>query len=294
MGVTTGSDVSQELTLSGAEIRVPEMATPLVLNRVTDSGGMTMSEFTNNDATIKVEEGKDTDSNGSKTDVGRYLEVFGAELVGTGVLLCIGCASCIAGDDDKPITDFHSALTFGFTVSTIICIFGHISAAHLNPAVTVAFYVLGHINVPMMLVYFIAQIMGAIMGVGVLVLLTPEGWIKSDMCVTQPHDNLTGYQAAGIEFVATMALIFLVCGLSDPRCAARQDSVPLKFAALLIALSLAVGKYTGASLNPVRSLGPAIWTGNWNQHWVYWVSPLSAGIVTPLFYTTCFLRGGQS
>nr|AHI85747.1 aquaporin 2D [Lygus hesperus] len=262
--------------------------------RVTDSGGMTMSEFTNNDATIKVEEGKDTDSNGSKTDVGRYLEVFGAELVGTGVLLCIGCASCIAGDDDKPITDFHSALTFGFTVSTIICIFGHISAAHLNPAVTVAFYVLGHINVPMMLVYFIAQIMGAIMGVGVLVLLTPEGWIKSDMCVTQPHDNLTGYQAAGIEFVATMALIFLVCGLSDPRCAARQDSVPLKFAALLIALSLAVGKYTGASLNPVRSLGPAIWTGNWNQHWVYWVSPLSAGIVTPLFYTTCFLRGGQS
>ncbi|CAB0008485.1 unnamed protein product [Nesidiocoris tenuis] len=266
----------------------------------------------------------------SKSELSRYLEVFAAELVGTGLLLALGCASCVKGDASKQVTDFHSALTFGFIVSTIIGvsakssinytnwrfkssgnresvgivrksindfsifqIFGHISAAHLNPAVTLAFYVLGHISIPMVCVYFAAQIMGAIMGVGVLYLLTPEDWIEPAMCVTQVHDSMTGIQGAAAEFLATLALILMVCGLSDPRCSARQDSVPLKFAGVIIAISLALGKYTGASMNPARSFGPAVWAGEWSLHWVYWVGPMSAAVVAPLFYLTCFLRGVQ-
>ncbi|BET02463.1 Major intrinsic protein [Nesidiocoris tenuis] len=268
------------------------MGTPLVLTRVTDSGGMTTNEFSP-DTNLKIEEKKDSDSADSKSELSRYLEVFAAELVGTGLLLALGCASCVKGDASKQVTDFHSALTFGFIVSTIIGIFGHISAAHLNPAVTLAFYVLGHISIPMVCVYFAAQIMGAIMGVGVLYLLTPEDWIEPAMCVTQVHDSMTGIQGAAAEFLATLALILMVCGLSDPRCSARQDSVPLKFAGVIIAISLALGKYTGASMNPARSFGPAVWAGEWSLHWVYWVGPMSAAVVAPLFYLTCFLRGVQ-
>lgn len=58
----------------------------------------------------------------------------------------------------------------------------------------------------------------------------------------------------------------------------------------IVALSLAGGTFTGASMNPARSLGPAIWNGEWTAHWIYWVAPLSASLLSSLFYRVVFFR----
>lgn len=256
---------------------------------------MTTTEFTNppNDTSVKIEE-KGDKSKDAPVALIRYIEVFVAEFIGTALLMGIGCAACVKDNPNKELTDFHGALTFGFTVSTIIGIFGHISAAHLNPAVTVAFYVLGQIDVKMMLVYFVAEFSGGIVGVGILNLLSPTDWNEPTMCMTLPHASVSEFQAVGVEFLITSFLIFLVCGLGDPRCATRQDSTPLKFAAIITAVSIAFGKYTGASMNPARSLAPALWSGVWDHIWVYFFGPLAAAVVVPLLYTTCFLRKTES
>uniref|UniRef100_A0A170W4T7 Mip variant b n=1 Tax=Triatoma infestans TaxID=30076 RepID=A0A170W4T7_TRIIF len=83
-------------------------------------------------------------------------------------------------------------------------------------------------------------------------------------------------------------LLLVLLGSSDLRNAEKQDSVPLKFAAAIIALSLLGGPYTGASVNPARSFAPALWSKDWTAHWVYWIGPLFAGLATPLFYQCCF------
>lgn len=146
----------------------------------------------------------------------------------------------------------------------------------------------------MAFIYFVAQMLGAFMGYGLLIVVTPaklffpEG-ADTGLCVTLPHDSLTTMQALMIEFIVTSVLILLCCSVWDPRNAKHGDAVPLKFGFAITAIgSVAVslkkptnarrnsifndfsiqGPFTGASMNPVRSFAPALWNQNFEHQWV--------------------------
>lgn len=230
------------------------------------------------------------------TTAWKLVEIFIAETLGTGMLLFFGCMGLITWED-VPLPPYQGAVVFAVVVATIIQIFGHITAAHLNPAVTVAFVVLGQVTPYAGFVYIFAECIGAILGFGLLKLITPydifdlsESKYDDRLCSTIPHYGMSDAQALAAEFLATSFLVFVVCSCVDRRNADKGDSNPLKFAATIFALSVTIGPYTGASMNPARTLGPAVWNGEWTKHWIYWLGPISSGFMTAAFYQIVFDR----
>lgn len=100
------------------------------------------------------------------------------------------------------------------------------------------------------IVYFVAQLLGAIMGYGLLMVITPLEILQasgSAICVTAPHPGLTSLQALGVEYLSTTVLILICGGVWDPRNSQHQDSIPLKFGFAITAIGTIIGPYTGAS-----------------------------------------------
>lgn len=213
-----------------------------------------------------------------------------AELVSTTLLLLLGCMTTIPIDDLPYQSSMYAPFGFGLVVLFNIQIFGHISGAFMNPAVTLAALLWGSISISKAIAYVIAQIIGAIIGFGILITLSPVLVAENGVCMTEVHPRLNTLQAVGIEIALTTALNFLNCAVWDPVNRDKPDSVPIKFGLTIAGLSLAGGPLTGASMNPARSLGPALWTGRWDNHWVYWVGPLIGGIIPTIIYKFIFLR----
>lgn len=144
----------------------------------------------------------------------------------------------------------------------------------------------------MAFLYVVAEIVGAVLGYGLLQYLSPEDIFSTPngVCMTLPHEGISVAQAFFIEFFLTCALISMICGVWDPRNRENSDSAPLRIGLAIIGLSIAGGPYTDASMNPVRSLAPALWNWNWSHHWIYWVAPLAAGLIASMFYKVIFWR----
>lgn len=211
-----------------------------------------------------------------------------AELVGTALLMFMGCmggVAGLAGPADKP-HPLQGALVFGITVASIIQMVGHISAAHLNPAVTLCAVLRGDLTVPAAALYVIAQVAGALLGFRLLLSATPAS--ASCDCTTVPAAGLSSTQALLVEAAATAMLILLCHGSWDARNAANTDSTPLKFGSYITGISIAAGPLTGASMNPARTLAPALWKGVWECHWVYWAGPLGGSILATVMYMSVF------
>lgn len=223
------------------------------------------------------------------------ISVLLAELVGTGLLVLLGCMGCVGGLGWKP-THFESCFNFGIVVLVLVQTFGCVSGCHINPSVTVAAWVYEMISTKMALGYFVAQCIGGFMGFGMLKILTPTDVFSEALekgagfCVTFPNSRITTVQALGIEFLATAVLTLVCCGVWDPRNKKFHDSVPIRFGLTIGCLATAAGPYTGASMNPARSLGPVLWNGNWTSHWIYWVGPLSAAFTVAFLFKTVFRR----
>ncbi|XP_055316509.1 aquaporin AQPAn.G-like [Sitodiplosis mosellana] len=220
-----------------------------------------------------------------------FVAVFLSELLGTALLVFLGCSSCLnwTGTADT----LQIVLSFGFAVLICVQIFGAVSGAHINPSVTVAALVYKLIDFKTACAYVVAQCLGAFMGHGLLVTLTPKDILENtgaSFCVTKPHSSVALPQAFAIEFLATAALIWFCCGVWDPRNAKSQDSVPLRFGLAVAGLASATCHFTGGSFNPARSLGPAIWNGDFDFHWLYWVAPLSGALVASVIYRYVFYR----
>ncbi|XP_055622679.1 uncharacterized protein LOC129766195 [Toxorhynchites rutilus septentrionalis] len=221
--------------------------------------------------------------------------IFMAEFFGTAMLLFLGCMCCVTGFGNEP-SNVSSGLGFGFTVMMVIITFGCVSGAHINPSVSIAAFIYNLINFPMLILYLIAQFLGAICGYGLLMGITPAKIFSDALysghgsCVTAPHGDLSTLEAFAVEFLVTGILIWTCCGIWDPRNGKNLDSNPIKFALIVGGISIAAGPYTGASMNPARTLAPAIWNGSFFQVWIYFLAPPLAGIVMPLIYKYGFRR----
>ncbi|XP_063234751.1 aquaporin AQPAe.a-like [Bacillus rossius redtenbacheri] len=211
-----------------------------------------------------------------------------AEFLGNLLLNLFGCGSAInMGVDPLNPNIVVIALAFGLAIMMIVQTVGHVSGAHVNPAVTCGMLVTGNITVLKGLLYIVVQCVGAITGTAVLKALTPESF-QSTLGTTQVKPELTPLQGFGIEFFLGFILLLVVFGVCDTN---RGDTKG--FAPLAIGLTITLGHlvaidFTGSSMNPARSLGSAVLSGVWENHWVYWLGPILGGVAAALIYKHAF------
>jgi len=216
-----------------------------------------------------------------------------AEFLGTLLLVFAGCAVCL---DDWQIEaslghsqskTLHIALTFGLALSTVIWCFRHISGAHVNPAVTLAMFITRRITLIRGVAYVLAQCLAAVIGVGLLrglhpVVLGKDAVSFGDTSVQPPMSEGGGLL---VEFIITFMLLLTVFAITDPcRSDVTSGHAPLTIGLCVTLCHLFAIKYTGASMNPARTFGPAVVFNKWKHHWIYWLGPMLGAALGGLFY----------
>ncbi|CAO2821882.1 unnamed protein product [Amaranthus hypochondriacus] len=182
------------------------------------------------------------------------------------------------------------AITAGSAIVIIIFTLGNISGAHVNPAVTIAFAVFGHFPWRKVPLYVIAQLLGSIFAtyVGELVF-----GVKPEHVMTVPLND-RAFAAFTVELIATFFVTFLAASLArDARSIGHLAGLVLGIAILLAVLI--TGPLSGGSLNPARSLGPAVLAGKLDQLWIYFVGPILGSILGVLMvHALCLHQPSQS
>jgi len=204
-----------------------------------------------------------------------------AEFIGVFALVFAGCGAIALGK----LPDTGVAIAFGLAIAVMIYALGHISGAHFNPAVSIGFAIGRHFPWTRVLTYAIAQVAGAVAGALVLRAILGPG---VPLGVTTPAG--TDLQSFAMEAVLTFFLMLVVTAVAtDSRAVGEAAAVAIGGAVALGAL--VGGPVSGASMNPARSLGPALVSGDLSHIWVYVAGPLLGATVAALVYG--WLRIGQ-
>lgn len=212
-----------------------------------------------------------------------------AEFVGTLFIVLVGCGSGVSGwDGDYAPTIVQISLAVGVIVATMVQCTGHISGGHLNPAVSCAMLVTGKMALIRALLYIVAQVLGAIVGAGILKALTPED-MHGALGQVLVQSKLNPVQGFGVEFLLTFVLVLTVFAVCDDHRGDLKGSAPLAIGLSVAACHLFGIKYTGASMNSARAIGPAVVTGHWDHHWVYWLGPCVGGMTAGILYQAAFV-----
>jgi MIP family channel proteins len=203
-----------------------------------------------------------------------------AEGVGTFILVFAGTGAVMVNKiSDGAVTHLGISFVFGAVVAALIYGLGHVSGAHFNPAVTLAFWASGFFPKWKLLPYILAQIVGAAAASATLLITLGK---VANLGATLPlKDNWV--QSFVLEIILTFILMFVIFGSGLDRRA------PIGFAGLAIGLTVGLeaafmGPITGASMNPARSFGPALVGGIWQHHWVYWIAPILGAQLAAIVY----------
>jgi len=190
-----------------------------------------------------------------------------AELFGTFTLVVLGPGAIMVAERTHAFGHTGISIAFGLAVTLAIAAIGHISGAHINPAVTIGLWSVRRCRAADVAPYVFAQCVGAVLGS----LLC--GWVLGPIAsygATIP--SLTLGRAFVVELGYSALLGFVIIAVSS------DERAPVSLAAVLIgatvfAGALVTGPLTGGSFNPARSFGPAIVSGTWTAHWLYWIAP---------------------
>jgi MIP family channel proteins len=206
-----------------------------------------------------------------------------AEFIGTFTLIFIGVGAIYNSPGLLGV-----ALAHGLAIAVMVSATGGISGGHLNPAVTFGLLIGGKIDLQKSIAYWIAQLAGASAAGFLCVWLLGKAAVSGgtpDIPIGDAARVLgvvTFAQAVVIEAVLTFFLVFVVYGTA-------VDARAPKIGGLAIGLTVALdilfgGPLTGAAMNPARTFGPALASGHWNNHAVYWLGPMLGGALAGLIY----------
>ncbi len=210
---------------------------------------------------------------------------FTAEFIGTFIMVFAGCGAIVVQTLTGALGHAGVALTWGFVIVSLIYTFGHISGAHFNPAVSIAFTVMKEFDKRDLPFYILAQVLGSIFAAFVLYLMF-IGEVKDVSELAYLGYTLhrgSQMQAFIMEFILTFILMLVICG------SAVHGKAIKSFAGLAIGLTVGLeamfaGPVTMASMNPARSLGPALVSGNLQSLWLYIFATILGAISAVFVY----------
>ncbi|NVO15907.1 MAG: aquaporin Z [Rhodoplanes sp.] len=216
-----------------------------------------------------------------------------AEVIGTFWLTFGGCGSAViaAGFPEVGIGLLGVSFAFGLTVLTMAYAVGHVSGCHLNPAVTVGLAAGGRFPVGQVAPYIVAQVVGAVIGAGVLYAIasgTADFSLAKGFAANGYGDHSPGkyglVSCLIAEIVLTMMFLFIIMGSTHGK--APVGVAPIAIGLGLTLIHLISIPVTNTSVNPARSTGPALFVGGWAlaQLWLFWVAPLIGGAAGGLLY----------
>nr|XP_020466413.1 aquaporin-4-like isoform X1 [Monopterus albus]QKE23086.1 aquaporin 14 [Monopterus albus] len=215
-----------------------------------------------------------------------------AEVLGTLVLVSTVLGASVPGPADAPRGPLYPAVAVGAVIVALGHCFGEISGAQVNPAVTLSLLATRRLNVLRALVYITAQCLGASLGAGALYLALPPK-TTAEFFVNKVPVDLHAAQALGIEILCTFQMVLTVFSVEDQR---RRESPEPGNLAIGLAHTAGVligARFSGASMNPARSLGPALITGIWENHWVYWIGPVLGAVLAGVSHEFFFARSAS-
>ncbi|HST31734.1 MAG TPA: aquaporin [Chthoniobacterales bacterium] len=202
------------------------------------------------------------------------MKKLAAEFIGTFALVFAGTGAIIINETSGgAITHVGVALTFGLIVLAMIYTVGDISGAHLNPAVSLGFVAAQRFPVREALPYIVSQFAGAVAASGLLRVLFPE---NAMLGATIPAGS--EMQSFILELILTAILMFAILGVSTGA-AEKGITAGIVVGAVIGLEAMFAGPICGASMNPARSLAPALISGHWQHLWIYLVAPVLGAFV---------------
>jgi aquaporin Z len=216
-----------------------------------------------------------------------------AEFIGTFWLVLGGCGSAVlaAAFPNVGIGLLGVSFAFGLTVLTMAYAIGHVSGCHLNPAVSIGLWAGRRFPTSDLVPYIVAQVLGGIVGAGVLYLIASgkpgfslAGGLASNGYGTHSPGGYSLGAALVCELVMTFAFLLIIMGSTHGR--APQGFAPIAIGLALTLIHLISIPVTNTSVNPARSTGPAVFVGGWAlaQLWLFWLAPIAGGIVGGVVY----------
>lgn len=212
-----------------------------------------------------------------------------AEMFGTMVLVLMGCgvAVSLGCTNADPETVIGTALAFGLSVVAMAYTIGGISGCHINPAITLGVFLSGRMSAKDCGMYILFQVIGAIIGSSVLYLLTTNAGLEG----TGANDLQDGVTVLGgllAEIVFTCVFVLVVLGATSKTNGATNNFAGLAIGLALVLIHLACIRYTGTSVNPARSIGPAIFQGGSaiTNLWIFIVGPFVGGALAAGIWKT--------
>jgi MIP family channel proteins len=212
-----------------------------------------------------------------------------AELVGTFILVFGGTAVAVGAILARPTAgpaydSLAVALAFGLSLAAVVAAVGHVSGAHVNPAVTLGMAATGKFPWRSVPFYLGAQLVGAVLGaLGTWLAFGGPGRTEANLAATYPAQGVGDLQAFLLEILITFILVFVVISV------ATDERAPAPVAPIAVGFALAVGVFiagpvTGGAVNPVRALGPMLVAGDLTSAWLYILGPIIGGVLAAFLY----------
>jgi len=209
-----------------------------------------------------------------------------AESIGTFALVFAGTGAIVIDEvSGGAVTHVGVALTFGLIVLAMIYTLGDISGAHINPAVTIGFWLSGRFGAHDVLPYVASQCAGAFAASGILRFLFPQNRLLGTILPAGPP-----WQSFVLEFILTAILMFVILGVST---GAREKGITagIVVGSVIALEAMFAGPICGASMNPARSLAPAVVSAHLQNLWIYLAAPV-AGAFAGIFLCRCVQEKG--
>ena len=208
-----------------------------------------------------------------------------AELIGTMVLVLIGCGGAVIAG--KAIGNVGIAFCFGLAVLAMVYAIGSISGCHINPTISISMLAAGKLSVKDTALYVVFQCVGAIIGAGILFAIASGNPAYSLTANGLGANQYSTYSLASVflaEVVLTFLFVLVIHGSTHER--APKGFAGLAIGLTLVMIHLVAIPIDGTSVNPARSLGPALFVQGTalSQLWVFWVAPIIGGIIAALVW----------
>ncbi|XP_013411282.1 aquaporin AQPAe.a [Lingula anatina] len=214
-----------------------------------------------------------------------------AEIIGTLILVTNGLMLTIAlADCPKYVTTLGIAVGMGFCLYCIDAAIGHVSGAHINPAVSLALLISKQFTPLKALIYVVAQCTGAVLGAWLPEAFVPPG--RQISGYVQHHHEVTLAQAFGIEVFNTFFVVFIALGSIDTHYHPYDPSWGLPIGLSVTIAIVTGGDLSGTMLNPCISFGRSFIAGKWEHSWLYWVGPITGACLATFIYHYIVRQGG--